>query len=101
MLIRTGDNVIILVGKDRNKTGKVLRALPKEKRVIIEGLNLVKKHRRPKKQGQKGEVISIARPIDISNIMLVCQHCKKPARMSIKHEGKKTIRICKKCQGEN
>lgn len=101
MKIKTGDNVIMLSGKDRSKTGKVLRVLPKEAKVIIEGLNLVKKHQRPKKQGQKGETISVPRSIDVSNVMLVCRHCKKPSRMGIKREDKKIIRICKKCQGEN
>ena len=101
MRIKTGDNVVMLAGKDRGKTGKVLRSLPEDLKVVIEGLNLVKKHRRAKKQGQKGETISISRSVDISNVMLVCRHCKKPSRMGIRHEDKKIIRICKKCQGEN
>lgn len=101
MNIRTGDNVIMLSGKDRGKTGKILRFFPKEEKAVIEGLNLVKKHQRPKKQGQKGEIVSAPRPIDISKIMLICRHCKKPSRMGIKHEGGKIIRSCKKCKGEN
>ncbi|TSC90660.1 MAG: large subunit ribosomal protein L24 [Parcubacteria group bacterium Gr01-1014_2] len=101
MKIKTGDNVIMLAGKNRGETGKVLRSLPKELKVVIEGLNLVKKHRRAKKQGQKGETISVSRPVEVSNVMLICRHCKKPARMGIRHENKKIMRICKKCQGEN
>ena len=101
MKLRTGDNVIMLTGKDRGKAAKVLRAFPNDYKVIVEGLNLVKKHQRPKKQGQKGEVVSKPRSIDISKVMLVCRHCGKPARMGIRHEDKKLVRICKKCKGEN
>src|SRR3989338_3321289 len=101
MKIRTGDNVIMLIGKDKGKTGKIMRALPDKSRVVVEGLNLVKRHQRPKKQGQKGEVVSRPRPVDISNLMLICQHCKKPSRQGIRREKGKIIRICKKCHGEN
>lgn len=91
----------MLSGKDRGKSGKVLRAFPKEEKVVIEGLNLVKRHRRPRRQGQKGEVISVPRPVAVSSVMLVCRHCKRPSRMGIRRDGKKMIRVCKKCQGEN
>ena len=92
---------MMLSGKDRGKNGKVLRSFPKEDKIVVEGLNLVKKHRRPKRQGQKGEVISVPRKVILSSVMLVCRHCKKPSRMGVKREGKKITRICKKCQGEN
>ena len=101
MRIRAGDNVIMLAGKDRGKTAKVLSFSPKDYKIVVEGLNLVKKHQRPKKQGQKGGIISVPRPIDISNVMLVCRHCGKPARMGVGHKDKKVIRICKNCKGEN
>ena len=101
MKIKTGDNVIMLSGKDRGKGGKVLNAFPKESKVVIEGLNLVKKHRRARRQGQKGEIVSVPRSVAVSSVMLICRHCKKPSRMGMKHEGKKTIRVCKKCQAEN
>jgi large subunit ribosomal protein L24 len=101
MKIKTGDNVIMLAGKDRGNTGKVLRFFSKEFKVLVDGLNLVKKHRRPKKQGQKGEIVSVPRAVNISNIMLICRHCKKPSRMGIKRENDKVVRVCKKCQGEN
>ena len=101
MKIKTGDNVIMLSGKDRGKDGKILNAFPKEGKVVIEGLNLVKRHRRARRQGQKGEVVSVPRSVAVSSVMLICRHCKKPSRMSMKHEGKKTIRVCKKCQGGN
>lgn len=91
----------MLSGKDRGKTGKILYALPREEKIIIEGLNLVKKNQRPKKQDQKGQIISMPRAVSISSVMLICQHCKKPSRMGVKQEDKKAVRVCKKCGKEN
>lgn len=99
--IRSGDIVRMLTGKDKNKTGKILRAFPKERKVIVEGLNLVKKHQRPRRQGQKGQVILVPRPVDVSNVMLICKNCNKPSRMGIGIIDGKKVRICKKCKGEN
>ncbi|MEK7537123.1 MAG: 50S ribosomal protein L24 [Patescibacteria group bacterium] len=101
MNIRTNDTIMMLIGKDKGKTGKILQVLPKSGKAVVEGLNLVKRHQRPKKQGQKGEIISRPRPIDISNVMLICRHCKKPSRMGMRREGKKVFRVCKRCRGEN
>ena len=101
MNIKKGDQVRIISGKDRGKSGSVLTVYPLEEKLIVEGLNLYKKKVKPKRQGQKGEVVSRPRQIDISNVMLVCRHCGKPARMGIEHKDKKVIRICKKCRGEN
>lgn len=70
MKIKKGDNVIMLAGKDKGKKGKVLRAIPSENKVIVEGLNVVKRHIRTKKQGQKGEILSIPAPVDASNVKL-------------------------------
>jgi len=77
-----GDKVLIIAGKDRNKTGKVIKLLPKNKTLVVEGVNIAKKHQRPQKQGQKGQIISLARPIDISNVMLLCPKCGKAVRTS-------------------
>ena len=95
--IRRDDEVVVISGKDRGKSGKVLSVFPGENRVVVEGLNLVKRHRRARRQDQKGEVVSVPRQVADSSVMLVCRHCKKPSRMGIKHEEKKIIRICKKC----
>ena len=70
MIIKKNDNVIILTGKDKGKTGKVVKSIPRAGQVIVEGLNLVKKHMRPRKEGQKGQVIDQAMPIDVSNVAL-------------------------------
>ncbi|MEK7616262.1 MAG: 50S ribosomal protein L24 [Patescibacteria group bacterium] len=98
MNIRKGDNVIMLAGKDRGKTGKVLSVL--EGRVVIEGLNTIKKHQRAKKQGQKGQIITKERAVDRSNVQIVCPKCGKPTRIGHQVVGDRKIRICKKCQAE-
>lgn len=68
MKIKKGDNVKVITGKDKGKSGKVIRVLVKENKVIIEGLNMMKKHQRPRKTGEKGSMINIAMPIDVSNV---------------------------------
>jgi large subunit ribosomal protein L24 len=101
--IRKGDTVLIISGKDRNKKGKVIQTLPKEKRLIIEGLNIVKKHVRPRRAGEKGQRVEVSRPLDASNVKLVCPKCKKPARVGYKLAAKrreKRTRVCKKCNQE-
>lgn len=98
MKIHKGDNVIMLSGKDRGKKGKILAVLSKENRVIVEGLNLIKKHTRPRKQGQKGQIISKERTVSVSSVALVCKSCGLPTRVGYKIEGDKKVRICKKCK---
>jgi len=98
--IKKGDNVIIISGKDRGKSGKVIRVFPKENKILVENMNLKKKHIRPKKQGQKGQTVNTAFPFDISNIMILCPNCGKKTRIGKKIlEDKSKIRICKKCGG--
>lgn len=100
MKIRKNDQVKILSGKDRGKTGKVLRVIPKSRKALIEGLNLVKKHSRPRRQGEKGQRVTVPAPVDISSVMLVCPKCSKAARVGFKISGKNKYRVCKKCQSE-
>jgi len=98
MKIRKGDSVKIIVGKDSGKTGKVAKVMPQNSKVLLDGLNLYKKHVRPKRQGEKGEIVNIPRPMDVSNVALVCPSCKEPTRIGQQVEGEKKWRICKKCQ---
>jgi large subunit ribosomal protein L24 len=98
MKIKKGDTVKILTGKDSGKTGKILAVNPKKGKILVEGLNMFKKHRRPKKQGEKGEVIKISRPMQASNAMLVCPRCGQPTRIGYKIEANKKLRTCKKCK---
>lgn len=101
MKIRKGDQVKIISGNDKGKQGKVLAVLLKEERIVVEGANIKKKHVRPKKQGQKGELVRIPAPFPVSRAMLVCSKCGQAARVAYKinDSGQKT-RVCKKCGGE-
>ncbi len=103
MKIKKGDTVLIISGKDRTKKGKVVQVLPEKKRIVIEGLNIVKKHVRPKKSGEKGQIVEVSRPLDISNVKLICPKCKIPVRIGYKAIVKgreKKVRVCKKCGQE-
>ncbi|MDD3487103.1 MAG: 50S ribosomal protein L24 [Candidatus Moranbacteria bacterium] len=100
MKVRKGDNVKILSGKDRGKKGKIFRVLPQSEKAIVEGLNLVKKHVRPRRQGEKGQRVSVPAAISLSSLMLVCPKCAKATRVGFKVGEKSKFRICKKCKSE-
>jgi len=100
MNIKKNDNVIIITGKDRNKQAKVLRVYREAEKVLVEGVNLKKKHQRPRKEGEKGQMIDMPHPVHISNVALYCASCGKGVRVGSKISGKKKIRICKKCGKE-
>lgn len=104
MKIKKDDTVIIIAGKDRGRKGKAIKTLPGEGKVIIEGLNIVKKHIKPKREGEKGKVIELPQPIDVSNIKFLCPKCKKPTRIGYKINKtkgqRKKYRLCKKCNAE-
>jgi large subunit ribosomal protein L24 len=80
MKIHKNDNVIVIAGKDKGKTGKVLKAIPKEGKIVVEGIGMVKKHQRPTRSGQKGQVIEKAMPIHVSNVRLA--DVKKPKKLA-------------------
>ena len=96
--IRKGDTVKVLTGKDKGKTAKVITVNPKDGRITVEGLNVYKKHVRPKRQGEKGEIVQVIRPINSSNLMLVCSNCNKATRIGYRLENDKKVRYCKKCK---
>lgn len=100
MNIKKGDTVQIISGKDRGKSGKVMRVEVSRSAVLLEGLNLFKKHVRPKRQGEKGQTLSLPKPLNISKVMLLCPNCGKAARVGYRFEkeGGLKIRYCKKCQ---
>ena len=100
MKIKKEDQVIIISGKYRGKKGKVLRVLPQKDKAVVEGANLVKKHVRPKRSGEKGQVIQMPSPLPVSNLKLICPHCEKPTRVGFKIRDKKKYRVCKKCNKE-
>ncbi len=87
----------MLSGKDRGKTGKVLFVFPRTGKVVVEGLNLVKKHQRARRQGQKGQIVSKERSVDVSSAQLICPKCGRATRTSHRIEGNSKLRVCKKC----
>ena len=103
MNIKKGDTVLIIAGKDRGKQGVVSRALPQVNKVIVEGLNIAKKHIRPQGQTRQGGIIEKAMPLQVSNTMLICTECGKPTRVA--HDRRamgsdqkmRSVRVCKKC----
>jgi len=99
MKIRKDDTVVIIAGKDSGKKGKVRRALLNEDRVIVEGLNMIKRHSRAGRAARQAGIIELEAPIHVSNVMLVCGKCGKPTRVSFRFldDGKK-VRICNSCR---
>jgi large subunit ribosomal protein L24 len=99
MKIKKNDTVLIITGRDRNKKGKVIKVFPKKNKVVVEGVNILKKHTRPSKKNPKGGIVEFAAPIDVSNVMLICPHCNKPTRVGKTRlkDGTK-VRMCKKCR---
>ena len=100
MRIKKGDLVKKITGKDKGKEGKVLRTVPSEGKIVVEKLNIIKKHQKPKRQGEKGQRTEIPAPFDASNVMLMCPACGKTTRIAYKFVGEKKVRVCKKCNKE-
>lgn len=90
----------MLSGKDREKTGKVLRAYPDERKIVVENLNIIKKHNRPRREGEKGQRVEVPRRVNVSSVALVCPKCEKTTRIGYKVSGKEKSRICKRCKSE-
>lgn len=97
--LKKNDTAVVITGKNKGSKGRVLTVTPDKETVIVEGVNLVKKHMKPNKQYQQGGIIEKEAPLHISNVMLVCPKCQKPTRLanSVLGDGKKT-RACKKCK---
>jgi large subunit ribosomal protein L24 len=95
--VKKDDMVMIIAGKDRGKTGKILKAFPKLNKVIVEGLNRVKRHTRPRRN-QQGGILEMEAPLHASNVMLLCPSCNQPTRVGRKRlEGGRKVRVCRKC----
>ena len=97
MKIKKGDNVQVLSGNDKGKTGEVLEVIPKDSKVVVKGVNVRKKHIKPRKQGEEGGIIPVECAIDSSKVNVVCPKCGKSTRVEYKVENDKKVRICKKC----
>ena len=96
--VRRGDTVGVISGKERGKRGKVLRVLHDKGRVVVEKVNMIKKHQRPTQKLRQGGIIEREGPLAISNVLLICSRCDRPARSGITRlaDGRK-IRVCKRC----
>ncbi|MDO5733885.1 MAG: 50S ribosomal protein L24 [Eubacteriales bacterium] len=96
--VKEDDRVFVLRGKDKGKSGKVLQVIPAKNRVIVEGVNIVTKHKRPDQRTQTGGIIHQEAAIDASNVMLVCPKCKRPSKVGrkVSNDGEK-VRFCKAC----
>ena len=101
MNVRKNDKVVVLSGKDKGKQGEVLRAMPAEGKVVVQGVSVATKHQKARKQGEESSIIKVETPIYACKVMVVCPKCNKPTRVAHKvgADGKK-VRVCKHCGAE-
>ena len=97
MKIRKGDNVKVLSGNDKGKTGEVLEVIPKTEKIIVKGINVRKKHIKPRKQGEEGGIIPVECAIHVSKVNVVCPKCGKATRIGYETEKDQKVRVCRKC----
>jgi len=97
MKYKKGDQVKVVAGKDKGKTGKILKILTGEDKVLVEGVNQYKRHVKARTQNQKSEIITITKPLPVANVAFVCPKCKKTARVGYAIQGKEKMRMCKQC----
>ena len=98
MKIRKNDTVLVIAGKDKGKSGKVRFAYPEDERLVVEGVNFVKKHSRAKRAVKQAGIIDLEVPLPVSNVMLLCNKCNRPTRVSLRslEDGRK-VRVCRSC----
>ena len=104
MHVKSGDEVLVIAGKDKGRRGKIKRAIPAESRVVVEGLNIVKRHMKPRGPGKPGGIIEMEAPLHVSNVMLICPTCGRASRTGHRfleetdHKGRQQkVRFCKAC----
>lgn len=98
MNVKKGDTVVVIAGKDKGKKGKILKVSPKDRRVVVEGVNIVHRHTKPTQQLPQGGIIENEAPVHVSNVQLLCSRCNNVARTGRKVlDGGKKVRYCKKC----
>ena len=95
--IKKNDNVEVLAGKDKGKRGSVVRIIPKKDKVIVSGVNIVKKAMKRRSQQDQGGIVEVEAPLHISNVGIVCQKCGRPVKIGYKIDGDKKVRVCRKC----
>ena len=97
MHVKKGDKVVVLSGKDKGQQGEIIEAIPKKMKVVVAGVNKVKRHMKPNQKYPNGGIITRESPLNVSKVMLVCPSCKKPTRIAKKLVNGKFVRACKKC----
>ena len=97
MKVKKNDTVLVLTGKDAGKTAKVLVALPKDNKIVVDGINVQKKHKKARSAQEVSSIVNQSGPIDASNVLVVCPACNKATRVAYRIEGDKKVRVCKKC----
>lgn len=97
MKLKKGDTIIVTVGKDKGRKGKIDHIFPKDQKVLVPGINIVKKHLKKKDEKNLGGIIDIPKPMNVSKLMLVCPKCGKPTRIGYDMSKQDKIRMCKKC----
>ncbi len=97
MKLKKGDNVKIVLGKDKGKEAKIEKVFSKAQKVLVHGINQYKRHLKARSQGQPSEIITITKPLPLSNVALICPHCKLPTRIGFEIGKNGKIRVCRKC----
>lgn len=98
MHVRKGDRVAVIAGNYKGSEGRVLRVIPNGNRLVVEGINMRKRHQRPSQRNPEGGIVTSEAPIAASNVMLICPHCKVPSRVRKRHDADGTLeRICARC----
>ena len=100
MKLKKGDNIKVVKGKDKGKTGKIDKVFPKLGKVLVGNVNLYKRHIKASSQNQPSEILTLTKPLPEENVILVCPKCHKETRIGYKIEKNKKVRICKKCEAE-
>lgn len=100
MKIRLGDKIKVTAGKDKGRDGKVTRVYPNQKKILVEGVNLYKRHIKKSDQAPQGGILDVPRPLDVAKVSLVCPKCGKLTRVGYSNEKGKKLRVCKKCKSK-
>jgi len=98
MKLLKGDNAVMLSGKDRGKKAKILIVMSESGKVVLEGLNMIKRHTKPRKQGQSGQIVNKERAVNAASVAVICKSCDKATRVGYSIDGNTKVRICKKCK---
>lgn len=100
MRIKKGDKVVVISGKDKQKKGSILKVFPQKMMVVVDKVNIKKRHIKPRKKGGKGDIVEFPAPFSVSKVMLICSKCNQVTRVNFEKIEKNKYRVCKKCQNK-